>query len=407
MAEQQLEHFPNLVTMFFTRARAKGDKPFLWAKKDKEWQSISWAQAAYQVACVAQSLRDLGLNKGDVSVLRALLFCLHKSSQTLVFASNDTLSRQADGMPVRTLSRHIGRLVDAGLAVRHDSPTKRRYVRRSTRGIIAGYGIDLAPLFENAPQIALMAVRAADDLARIKALQDEMSCLANRVAAIDPDSELVAEARRERRRKPQADRIVALIRALANALPCPAQPAVSAGMAGLDSQNGRPDQKAILEEESDRPCAQDPTSARMATDVTCHEKGPSLCPAPAAADDHRDIDTVMDPADVLRACPEAASFAADRKLRSWHDLAAFAWELAGWMNIDQDTLRDVAARIGIAASSATILAICQAGARVRSPGAYLRKLSCTPGFSPVTYLRRLEDATVVRGRPIGNMTVGC
>ncbi|MBW0144103.1 AMP-dependent synthetase/ligase [Sphingomicrobium clamense] len=61
----QLEHFPNLVTMFFTRARQKGDKPFLWAKKNNEWQSISWSAAAYQVACVAQYLRDLGLKKGD------------------------------------------------------------------------------------------------------------------------------------------------------------------------------------------------------------------------------------------------------------------------------------------------------------------------------------------------------
>ena len=31
---RQLEHFPNLVTMFLTRAREKGDAPFLWAKRD-------------------------------------------------------------------------------------------------------------------------------------------------------------------------------------------------------------------------------------------------------------------------------------------------------------------------------------------------------------------------------------
>ena len=28
---RQLEHFPNLVTMFLTRVREKGDAPFLWA----------------------------------------------------------------------------------------------------------------------------------------------------------------------------------------------------------------------------------------------------------------------------------------------------------------------------------------------------------------------------------------
>jgi long-chain acyl-CoA synthetase len=61
----QLEHFPNLVTMFFTRARAKGDKPFLWAKDSGRWHSISWNEAARQVAALAASLRRLGLNKGD------------------------------------------------------------------------------------------------------------------------------------------------------------------------------------------------------------------------------------------------------------------------------------------------------------------------------------------------------
>ena len=32
---RQLEHFPNLVAMFFTRAAEKGDAPFLWAKKQR------------------------------------------------------------------------------------------------------------------------------------------------------------------------------------------------------------------------------------------------------------------------------------------------------------------------------------------------------------------------------------
>ena len=43
---RQLEHFPNLVTMFLTRAREKGDAPFLWAKRGGQWQSVSWKEAA-------------------------------------------------------------------------------------------------------------------------------------------------------------------------------------------------------------------------------------------------------------------------------------------------------------------------------------------------------------------------
>ena len=62
---QQLEHFPNLVAMFLARAAAKGDKPFLWAKRDGAWKSISWRDAARQVAALAQSLRKMGLQPGD------------------------------------------------------------------------------------------------------------------------------------------------------------------------------------------------------------------------------------------------------------------------------------------------------------------------------------------------------
>jgi long-chain acyl-CoA synthetase len=50
---RQLEYFPNLVTMFFTRAREKGDAPFLWSKASGAWVATSWAEAARQVASLA------------------------------------------------------------------------------------------------------------------------------------------------------------------------------------------------------------------------------------------------------------------------------------------------------------------------------------------------------------------
>jgi long-chain acyl-CoA synthetase len=62
---RELEHFPNLVTMFFTRAKELGSAPFLWAKQAGAWHSISWAEAARQVAALAQSLKDIGLEPGD------------------------------------------------------------------------------------------------------------------------------------------------------------------------------------------------------------------------------------------------------------------------------------------------------------------------------------------------------
>jgi long-chain acyl-CoA synthetase len=62
---RQIEHFPNLVTMFFTRAAEKGDAPFLWNKSGGEWRSISWRETADKVARLAAALKRLGLHRGD------------------------------------------------------------------------------------------------------------------------------------------------------------------------------------------------------------------------------------------------------------------------------------------------------------------------------------------------------
>src|SRR5437879_13828284 len=62
---RQLEHFDNLVALFLTRAAQKGDRPFLWAKRDGEWRSTSWTEAARHVAALAAGLKRIGLQPGD------------------------------------------------------------------------------------------------------------------------------------------------------------------------------------------------------------------------------------------------------------------------------------------------------------------------------------------------------
>ncbi|MBT5455977.1 MAG: long-chain fatty acid--CoA ligase [Rhodospirillaceae bacterium] len=57
--------WPNLVTMFFDRAQAKGDKPFLWKKTGADWHSTSWNEAAGSVAAIARALSSLGVEDGD------------------------------------------------------------------------------------------------------------------------------------------------------------------------------------------------------------------------------------------------------------------------------------------------------------------------------------------------------
>ena len=55
----------NLVELFLKRADEKGDFPFLGAKREGEWQTISWREAADRVCLLAEGLRGLGLRDGD------------------------------------------------------------------------------------------------------------------------------------------------------------------------------------------------------------------------------------------------------------------------------------------------------------------------------------------------------
>ncbi len=55
----------NLVGLFLHRADELDEKPFLWAKRDNAWQSLSWREVARQVCVLAENLRALGLNEGD------------------------------------------------------------------------------------------------------------------------------------------------------------------------------------------------------------------------------------------------------------------------------------------------------------------------------------------------------
>ena len=59
------EQFSNLVAMFVARAAERESAPFLWAKKEGTWHSISWGEAARQVASLAAGLHTLGLRAGD------------------------------------------------------------------------------------------------------------------------------------------------------------------------------------------------------------------------------------------------------------------------------------------------------------------------------------------------------
>jgi long-chain acyl-CoA synthetase len=66
---QQIDGYPNLVSLFYARVAEGGDGPFLWRKADRTWTSQSWREIGEQVAALADSLLKAGLVAGDRVVL--------------------------------------------------------------------------------------------------------------------------------------------------------------------------------------------------------------------------------------------------------------------------------------------------------------------------------------------------
>src|SRR5215813_962856 len=54
----------SLPAMFFEQAARLGAKPFLWAKRDGHYHSVSWEAAARDVRRLALGLRSLGIGRG-------------------------------------------------------------------------------------------------------------------------------------------------------------------------------------------------------------------------------------------------------------------------------------------------------------------------------------------------------
>jgi long-chain acyl-CoA synthetase len=51
--------------MFLDEAARRGDRPFLWAKREGTYRSSSWRETAEEIKALARGLRRLGLNSGE------------------------------------------------------------------------------------------------------------------------------------------------------------------------------------------------------------------------------------------------------------------------------------------------------------------------------------------------------
>ncbi len=346
--------------------------------------------ALFDDLCAAKATYDV--TDRDLAVLHALLGFhptkeLSADAQLVVFPSNASLSQRCHGMAESTLRRHLAALVRAGLIRRHDSPNGKRYARRRQGEVMQAYGFDLRPLLELGADIAAAADQAREQAEALRCLREEVVILRRDAVKLlayaqdtQPDgawsqvAERLDQTHRVLRRKMAFETLQALRDLLADLLKTLRKALLETPeMSGTDSRNERHHTESEIESSDFEQCEEGTTDAADAPNHT----GPNV---PLGM--------------VLRACPDLLPYA-DRPPQSWRELVITAETVRPMMGISSDGWRHALRVMGPETASVCVAAILQKVSAIRSPGAYLRRLTqkaADGAFSPTPMILSLLRA---------------
>ena len=346
-------------------------------------------------------LRDLvagreafGVSDRDLTVLQALVSFhpgndLDDPARLIVYPSNATICERLNGMPCSTMRRHIARLVEVGLILRHDSPNGKRYVRRSSFGE-QRFGFDLLPLLQRASEIQAAAEQARNTMAAIAALRSDISLMRRDVIGLldlienqgtplphsDQHRNLVALTARILRRRLTVAELAALRTELATVLRDIQTQITNCQTDDLSirgSQNEQHHQRSN-KEESESVCRE--------------EKG--LCLP------HFDQAQSLSLSVILSACFDIVQLST-HDIRDWSGLIHAADQVSPMMGIEPSVWSRAKKRMGDICAAATLAAILQRFSQIRSPGAYLQTLAAKAEAGQFSITRMIEAITRQNG----------
>ena len=348
-------------------------------KPVNKWEllrELSKAQAAF------------GVSERDLTVLQGLLSffpddALGGNAEMVVFPSNKAICERRNGMPCSTMRRHLARLVEAGLLMRRDSPNGKRYGRKHGEESVA-FGFDLSPLYCRSEEVvrASEAVREAGE--RVRRLREVVSLMRRDLAALAEFGEViqpglglwdqfrdkaVLTARALRRKLTleelsayRAD-LEALLDHASNLIDGPETEEMNTNGARFDRHGHNSNEESL-----------DPEHAL--------EKGKVAAVVPDAEADAAGLgepDTQQIPKIpihlVLAACPSLKTFY-QGDIRHWHQLFNAACHVRPAMGISASAWDDAQRVMGPEQASIVVAAILERFADIRSPGGYLRALTC-------------------------------
>lgn len=353
----------------------------LRASPDPRWAALNAVQSA---------MKALGLRDRDITVLRGLLTFIIPdkwSEKLMVYASNASLQARCDGIDERTLRRHLARLCEVGLIVRHQSPNRKRYTVRGVHGeCVLSYGFDLGPLRDNLKHIDTIAEeQQARDL-QVKVLKallrDRLYKLAQCGFRPETTDDSIVFLQKMLRRKVDAEALETAIKAVEKQLPHEAEPveilAQTSQMSDSYGQNVRHIQsskKEYIEEPSYASKALNANVSPFGSDITLTE--------------------------CIEAAKSAIEFSQERP-KTWSDVARLAHQLAPAIGIQAGQLLRTRETMGDRGASLAILGLVEAYARIKEPSRYLNALVTKASKSGLNLVRMFRSLTAASRFPAGN-----
>jgi len=317
------------------------------------------------------------LSHRTLTVLKALLSFLPSrhipdGPAGVVFASNARLSDRLHGMPESTLRRHLAQLVRLGLIVRRDSPNRKRFARNRGSEIALAFGFDLAPLVEQAALIEQTAQKAQAELEALMAQRDRVLVLRHALIHRDGVTVLTDEVGRMLRRRPEAAMLSEMEATLKEALSIESEVAFEA-KAHLSTFNAIPAQVSANDNQNERHI-QDSNKSYLNSEKKAARNKLRDKTADKKKESPRLADNGVTLSDVLSVCKEMRVFFPET-LRDWRALVRVGDQIAPMLGIDRPVLFEAKRDMGVESAAVTVICLLEKAATIRSPGAYLRRLT--------------------------------
>ena len=312
---------------------------------------------------LTQAAETYELSHRTLTVLQALLTFLptrHIPSGPagIVFASNQRLSERLHGMPESTLRRHLAQLLRAGIVSRHDSPNRKRFAQSRGGEITAAFGFDLSPMVHQAGAISLAAVEAQAQQEELLAFRDEVLMLRARLMQETGHEEQLAEVAKSLRRKADKTELQEMAAALKILL-----------KTGLEEASKTEEMSTAYAQNERHIQDSDIIHFGSEGQGTCAPEGSQPVESNQAEKDHG-----VSLGQVLSTCKEHQSFFPE-PLRNWADVERTSDKIAPMLGIDQPVMIDAKRIMGREAAAITVLCMLEKANAIRSPGAYLRRLT--------------------------------